>query len=187
MTTDDTTPPDKNPANEGLYSTDTMIQTAYAELKRMALFKMANEKAGHTFQATALVHEAYLKLKNRSGEVKWVNKRQFFGAAAEAMRRILIDKARAKKAIKAGGEYDRTEYWETQIEAQDKSEQVIAVNEALERLEESDPETAEVVKLRFFVGLTMEEIAELFEVDRRTITRKWAFARSWLFTQLKEE
>lgn len=187
MTTDDTTPPDENPTDERPYSTETMIQTAYTELKKLAIAKMANEKAGHTLQATALVHEAYVRIKGRDGEVKWVNKRQFFSAAAEAMRRILIDKARKKASIKGGREYDRTEFWETQIVAEDKSDDIVATNEALDRLEQSDPESALIVKLHFFAGIPFQEIADILGVNRKTVNRRWTFARSWLFKELQEE
>lgn len=160
-------------------STDSILPQVYDELRRVAQNKMANE-GPQTLTATALVHEAYLRISNRKDEPTWENQRQFFGAAAEAMRRILIDRARAKKQLKRQGDLERAELVESQIIAPSKDETLLAVDEALDELEKEDPETAELVKLRYFAGMTWPEIAEATGIPERSLQRNWQYAKAWL-------
>jgi RNA polymerase sigma factor (TIGR02999 family) len=162
-----------------------LVPLVYDELRRMAAAHMAREKPGHTLQATALVHEAYLRLVG-NGPNQWANRRHFFGAAAEAMRRILVESARRKATARRGSGAQRVELHDTDLVIEPPSNNVLAVNEALASLAASDPEAAELVKLRYFVGLTQEQIGELLGVSRRDADRLWAFARAWLFQALKE-
>jgi RNA polymerase sigma factor (TIGR02999 family) len=137
-------------------------------------------------QATALVHEAYLKLS--PGEQNWDGRKHFFSAAGEAMRRVLIDRARRRKAIRHGGEMNRTEFVEDGIAAPPlEDEELLAIHEILDRFAELEPRKAEVVKLRYFVGMTIEEVAEALGISTPTAKRDWTFARAWLFRELKRE
>jgi len=156
-----------------------LLPLVYDELRRLAAAKLTNEAAGHTLQPTALVHEAWLRLAG-SERQQWCGRSHFFGAAAEAMRRILIDQARRKASAKRGGDPEREELHESRRELKAPSEEILAVNEALEALAAEDATAAEVVKLRYFVGLSIPEIAELLGVAPRTADRNWAFARAWL-------
>lgn len=162
---------------------ENLVPSIYRELRLMARMKMSAERP-QTLSATSLVHEAWLKLRldpGKGGE-NWSDRRHFFGAAAEAMRRILIDRARAKQALKRGGHLEREDLAITQIVApvDNSDEKTIALCENLERFVEVDPECAEIVKLKFFAGLTWEEIAELTECSERTIRRRWTYAKAWL-------
>ena len=158
----------------------------YEELRRLAAYHLTNEKPGQTLQATALVHEAYLRLINE-GRDSWQNRRHFFGAAAEAMRRILVEKARRKQRIKHGGHLKRTDIDEVDLRAGAASDELVCVDEALEELERLHPETAQLVKLRFFIGLSQEETAGVLGMSRRTVNARWVFARAWLFERLHPE
>jgi RNA polymerase sigma factor (TIGR02999 family) len=158
---------------------DQLLPLVYEELRKLAAAKVAQEAPGQTLQATALVHEAWLKLAG-SEHQQWRGRAHFFGAAAEAMRRILIDKARSKAAQKRGGAHAREEFEESKIELCAPSAEILAVHEALSELEAEDRMAAEVVKLRYFVGMTIPEIAEALEIAPRTADRYWAFARAWL-------
>jgi RNA polymerase sigma factor (TIGR02999 family) len=162
-----------------LKAAEELLPLVYAELRKVAAAKMAQEKPGQTLQPTALVHEAWLKLAESSRQ-QWRDRAHFFGAAAEAMRRILVDRARSKAALKRGGDQPPEELHESRIELAAPSEEVQAVHEALDGLQAEDPVAAEVVKLRYFVGLTIPEIAELLGMAPRTADRHWAFARAWL-------
>ncbi len=163
-----------------------MFERVYTELRSLAAAKLSRERSDHTLDATALVHEAYLRLG--SPDKEWENKRHFFGAAAEAMRRILVDHARRKQAAKRGGDLDRTQLHESRIAAPDgTSDELLAVHEALDRLAQRAPEAAEVVKLRYFTGLTMAEIAEALAIPKRSAEEHWTFARAWLHKQIEEE
>lgn len=164
-------------------ASEELLTLAYDELRRMAAHKMAQERAGHTLQATALVHEAYLRMVGSDGEAPhWNNRGHFFTAAAEAMRRILIENARRKKAIKRGGEFQRTDLEESKLEIESvvPSDEIIAVGEALAQLEEENAQAAQVVKLRYFAGLSVDETAALLEVSPSTVDRAWRGARAWL-------
>ena len=171
-------------AGESKRSED-LIPLVYEELRRLAAYRMSMEKAGQTLQATALVHEAYLRLLNSESQT-WKDRRHFFGAAAEAMRRILIDNARRKAAIKHGGKFERTELDFAELPQTDPSVDILDLSAALEELEEKDPGAAEVVKLRFFAGLTWDQIADTLQISKRTAHNIWNYGRGWLFRRLKE-
>jgi len=156
-----------------------LLPLVYEELRKLAAARMAREAPGQTLQATALVHEAWLKLAG-SDRQKWHGRAHFFGAAAEAMRRILIDKARRKASQKRGGDQPPEELHESRIELSAPSAEILAVHDALDALAAEDRMAAEVVKLRYFVGMTIPEIADALGLAPRTADRHWAFARAWL-------
>jgi RNA polymerase sigma factor (TIGR02999 family) len=158
---------------------EQLLPLLYDELRRMAQQKLQCEKPGQTLQATALVHEAWMKLAG-PGRENWASRTHFFSAAAEAMRRILVDQARRKTSKKRGGGQTVEELHESRIEMPAPSEEVLAVGEALVLLEKHDAVAAEVVKLRYFAGLTVPEVAEFLRMSPRTVDRHWAFARAWL-------
>jgi len=153
-----------------------LLPLVYDELRRVAAHKMAGEAPGHTLQPTALVHEAWLRLVGNE-ESRFANRAHFFAAAAEAMRRILVESARRKHRLKRGGNVELQELEESQIEMTAPSEEVLAVHEALDQLAAEDPLAAEVVKLRYFVGLAIPKVAEALNIAPRTADRLWAFAR----------
>jgi len=159
---------------------DRLYELLYAELRVIAAQKMASERPGHTLQPTALVNEAYLRLGGAE-RFKFENRGHFFGAAAEAMRRILVDSARRNGQLKRGGNQERVELNETRIAAPVEDEKLLLVNEALDTLAREDPMKAEVVKLRYFVGLKHQEIADALGVSEPTVRRHWAVARVRLF------
>jgi len=156
-----------------------LLPLVYEELRRLAAAKMALERPGQTLQATALVHEAWIKLAG-SDKQQWRGRSHFFGAAAEAMRRILIDKARSKASLKRGEDRPLEELHESRIDLAAPSDEVLAVNEALDALAAADATAASVVKLRYFAGMTIPEIAEALEISPRSADRHWLFARAWL-------
>ena len=158
---------------------EQLLPLVYEELRKLAAARMAHEAPGQTLQATALVHEAWLKLAG-SDRQQWHGRAHFFGAAAEAMRRILIDKARRKASQKRGGSQPPEELYESRIELRAPSAEILAVHDALDALSAEDPMAAEVVKLRYFVGMTIPEIAGALEIAPRTADRHWTFARAWL-------
>ena len=161
-----------------------LLQQVYEELRKLAAARMRNEPADHTLQATALVHEAWIRLGQGEAS-RWENPGHFFGAAAEAMRRILIDRARRKQRPKHGGDLRQTEFDEFNITAGADDERLLEVNELLDRLAEEDPTKAEVVKLKFFVGLSNAEVANVLEVSEKTIGRHWRFAKAWLYDAIQ--
>lgn len=167
-------------------ATEDLFPLVYEELRRMAAARMANESAGHTLQPTALVHEAWLQLVG-DGEQTWKNRRHFFGAAAEAMRRILILNARKKSTLKRGGDQIRVDLAELEITAATPAEHLLIINEALEWLEKEDAEMARMVLLKFFGGLTNEEVAETMNTSLRTINRQWFYAKLKLFRWIREQ
>lgn len=156
-----------------------LLPLVYDELRRLAAWKMAQEKPGQTLQVTALVHEAWLRLAG-SEHQQWRGRSHFFAAAAEAMRRILIDKARHKASLKCGLAHPLEELHESKIELAAPSDEILAVHEALDALAAEDELAADVVKLRYFVGMTVPEIAEALEISPRSADRHWVFARAWL-------
>ena len=158
---------------------DQLLPLVYDELRKLAAARMASEKPGQTLQATALVHEAWLKLNGSNRQV-WRGRSHFFGAAAEAMRRILIDKARQKASLKRGQQQSAEDLHESQIALVAPPNEILAVHDALDALSAEDATAAEVVKLRYFVGLTIPEIAEALEISPRSADRHWMFARAWL-------
>lgn len=168
-----------------------LLPLVYEELRNLARARMANEAPGQTLQATALVHEAYIRLlgnDNDGSEANWDNRGHFFSAAAEAMRRILIDRARKKQAVKHGGEWQRVEedVSDIQIAMELNDDQVLALDEALGRLEKTNAQAAELVKLRFFAGLPNIEAAKVLGVSESSGKRLWTYARAWLFREIDQ-
>lgn len=169
----------------GEVSSEDLLTAVYDELRKLAGAKMARERQGHTLQATALVHEAWMSLGKHS-QSKWENRRHFFGAAAEAMRRILVDHARKRQAAKRGSGAENVELPESAIEAKVPSDELLAVHEVLEELELEDPQTAELVKMRYFIGLTMQEAADALGLKKRTAEGIWEYGRTWLSHRLRD-
>jgi RNA polymerase sigma factor (TIGR02999 family) len=163
---------------------DELLPLVYEELRKLAAARLAQESPGRTLQPTALVHEAWLRLVGDANP-KFDGRAHFFGAAAEAMRRILIDHARRKRALRHGGGQARVDIHEVQIAAAVREDELLAVHEALDKLAAEDKSLAELVKLRFFVGLTNKEAAEILGVSEPTVERRWAFARAWLYREIK--
>jgi len=163
-----------------------LLPLVYDELRRLAAARLANEQPGQTLQPTALVHEAWLRL-TADQNARWSGRGHFFAAAAEAMRRILIDNARRKNAQKRGAGAYRIDLDGLTIATETESSTLLLVNEALELLAKEDAESAQVVKLRFFLGLNNQEAAQVIGVSERTVKRQWAFARAWLYDQLRRE
>ncbi len=165
---------------------EELLPLVYEELRRLAAHKMAAEAPGQTLQATALVHEAWLRLAGKDG-ARYANRGHFFAAAALAMRRILIGNARRKQRQKHGGGWQRMDLDHLEVAGPVPSEELLALDEALTRLAEHDPQAAELVQLRFFAGLTQPRAAELLAISRRTADRTWAYARAWLFEQIARD
>ncbi len=163
---------------------EELLPLVYEELRRLAAHKMAAELPGQTLQPTALVHEAWLRLVRRD-EARFENRTHFICAAAEAMRRILIERARSKNRLRRGGDWQRVELEHVSVAAEDADETVLAVHEALDRLAARDELKAQIVKLRYFVGMSHEEIATSLGLAEPTVRRHWAYARSWLYAELK--
>ena len=163
---------------------EQLLPLVYEELRRLAAHRLAKEKPGQTLQATALVHEAYVRLIGAEQAPHWNSRGHFFGAAAEAMRRILVDQARHKRSQRQGGDYRRIELSSVEPAVQAKQLDILALDEALERLAARDPRAAELVKLRFFAGLTASEAATALGVSLATAENDWAYAKSWLKSQL---
>jgi len=163
-----------------------LLAMVYEELRRLASRKMTNESAGHTLQPTALVHEAWLQLGG-DRQPTWQNRAHFFGAAAEAMRRILVNRAREKKALKRGGDLQRVDLESVELASPMPDDQLLALDEALDRLATVDTRSAEMVKLCFFVGLTQEEAAHELGVSLATAERVWGFARAWLLREVQKQ
>ena len=164
---------------------EELLPVVYEELRHLAASKMAREPAGQTLQATALVHEAWMALGSGDDPL-WNSRNHFFKAAAEAMRRILIDRARRRKRIKHGGEYRRIPLEELELAEQSDPETLEWIDNALTKLAQRDPEKAELVKLRFFAGLNNREIAALLNLSVPTVKRRWAVARAWMFDELSK-
>ena len=165
---------------------DELLPLVYGELRKLAASKMANEAPNQTLQPTALVHEAWLRLVGNDNP-QFANRAHFFSAAAEAMRRILIDKARRKKAIHHGGDKQRVNIDSVDVAALADDEELLAVNEALDKLAAQNQVEAELVKLRYFVGMTLEEAAEVLGISARSADNYWAHARAWLFREIKAQ
>jgi RNA polymerase sigma factor (TIGR02999 family) len=165
-------------------ASEQLLVVVYDELRRLAAAWLAREKPGQTLEATALVHEAYLRLVGDEREEPWDNRGHFFAAAAEAMRRILVENARRKQTQKHGGGLARHDLAEVIVAAPELGEDLLALNEALERLAEKDPQKAELVKLRHFAGLTIEEAAAALCISATTANRYWAYARAWLHQEI---
>lgn len=162
-----------------------LLPLVYEELRKLAACRMANEAPGHTLQPTALVHEAWLRIGGGQNQ-KWDGRAHFFGAAAEAMRRILIDSARRKKALRHGAGQQRLDVQELEIAAPAGDDQLLEINEALDRFAAQDKQKAELVKLRYFVGMTLSEAAEVLGISEPTAKRWWAYARAWLYAEMRQ-
>ena len=167
-------------------ASEELLPLVYDELRRLAAARMAQELAGQTLQPTAVVHEAWLRLVG-DGDRTWQNRAHFFGAAAEAMRRILIENARRKSRLKRGGGQVRVNIEELELAATTPDEKVLLIDEALERLQAEDPQRARVVVLKFFGGLSNHEVAENLGVAERTVERQWAYAKAWLFRNIRTQ
>jgi RNA polymerase sigma factor (TIGR02999 family) len=169
------------------HAANQLLPLVYDELRRLAGQRLAREAPGQTLQATALVHEAYLRLVDAGQAPHWNSRGHFFAAAAEAMRRILVEQARRKQRVRHGGGRARIDLDEECAVVQPPSDDLLALDEALTRLAARDPVRAELVKLRFFAGLTMPEVAEALGISLATAERYWTFARTWLYAELTEE
>jgi RNA polymerase sigma factor (TIGR02999 family) len=166
---------------------EDLLPLVYSELRRLAAARLAHERPGQTLQATALVHEAYLRLTKDEEPVSWANRGHFFAAAAEAMRRIMVESARRKHRQRHGGDFQRVELDDAAAAIEPPSEDLLALDEALQAFEQEEPEKARLVKLRYFAGLSEEQAAEALGVSRATAARWWAFARAWLFNRLQND
>ncbi len=164
---------------------EQLLPLVYDELRKLAEQKLAREKPGQTLQGTALVHEAYLRLVGSDREQHWDNRRHFFAAAAEAMRRILVDNARRKSRPKHGGDRERVAFDEVQATRSDSPDELLQIDEALNRLGQEDETAAEVVKLCYFAGLTVEQASEMMGISRATAYRHWTYAKTWLHAEIK--
>ena len=164
-----------------------LLPLVYEELRKLAAAKMAQEKPGQTLQATALVHEAWLRLIGSDEQKAWNGRGHFFGAAAEAMRRILVDRARQKARRRHGGGLERVDLEHVNLATEDSDETLLAMSEALEALARESPQKAEIVKLRYFTGLENQEIADALGISLSSVERGWAYARSWLHRELKRK
>jgi len=167
--------------------TPDLLPLVYRELRFIAAEKLSHERPGQTLQPTALVHEAYLRLMKNGSEQQWNNRGHFFAAAAEAMRRILVENARRRQRQRHGGGRQRVDLETLQLADDDKSDEVLALNEALEELFHEEPQAASVVKLRCFAGLSIAETAEALGISVRTANREWAYAKAWLYDRLNSK
>ena len=164
---------------------DELLGAVYEELRLLAAQKLSRERPGQTLQATALVHEAYIRLVGAEGR-NWSGRGHFFAAAAEAMRRILIENARRKQRLKQGGGQQRVGLDDADIAVEGPPTDILALDEALAKLAEEDPAKADLVKLRYFAGLTIEQTARILEISRATADRYWSYARAWLFHEINK-
>src|SRR5262245_20982054 len=169
-----------------LHAAEQLLPLVYTELRQLATRQMAREKPGQTLNATALVHEAYLRLVDQSHPQLFANRRHFFAAAAEAMRRILIDNARRKHRLKHGGDLQRVELADELLPFEHDDSEIVAVHEALDEFAQHDPDTAELVKLHFFAGITIDDAADVLGISPRSAYRNWSYARAWLFRYLEQ-
>jgi RNA polymerase sigma factor (TIGR02999 family) len=166
------------------HASTRLLSLVYDELRRLAAEKMANERPGQTLQATALVHEAYLRLIDGKRAQHWNSRGHFFAAAAEAMRRILVEKARQHARLKRGGDRRRLDLDDVQLSVAEVPDDLLALNDALDELSQVHPEKAELVKLRYFTGLTVSEAAEVLGIATSTADRHWVYARAWLYRRI---
>ena len=165
---------------------DELLPLVYEQLRLLAAQKLSQEQPGQTLQATALVHEAYIRLIGTEGQ-SWDNKGHFFKAAAEAMRRILIDNARRKKSLKRRGEHGKAEFLETDLPVQGASDDILALDEALSKLSEQNQSAAETIKLYYFTGLTLDQVAAVQGISRPTVVKYMAYGRAWLNRELSDK
>ena len=167
-------------------ASEDLLPLVYDELRRLASARMAGEAAGQTLQATALVHEAWLRLVKVEGRT-WRNRAHFFRSAAQAMRRILVDRARHKLSLKRGGGLERVSIDDVDLAATTTDDRVLLVDQGLEQLEKEDPESARVITLKFFAGLTNQEVAKILGITERSVERQWAYAKASLFEMIQVE
>lgn len=165
------------------HASEALLPLVYEELRSLARSRMARERGTQTLQATALVHEAYIRLVGNE-DPKWDHRGHFFAAAAEAMRRIMVERARKKQRLKHGAEYQKTSLDPAEIYGEEGDSRLLVVNELLDQLAASHPQKAEVVKLKYFVGFTNAEAAQALGVSEKTINRDWRFARAWILSEL---
>jgi RNA polymerase sigma factor (TIGR02999 family) len=170
------------------HAANQLLPAVYEQLRAIAQRNMNSERAGHPLQATALVHEAYMRLlgDEEGNQIAWDSRGHFYVAAAEAMRRILIEHARGRDRIKRGGGRKRVPLNVVDLASEDDAEEILAVDEAFHRLEQEDPSAAQVVRLRFYAGLSVEETAKVMNISPRSVAREWAYARAWLQGALSE-
>jgi RNA polymerase sigma factor (TIGR02999 family) len=168
-----------------LHAASQLLPLVYDELRKLAAQKLVHENPGQTLQATALVHDAYIRLVDTEKVQHWNSRGHFFAAAAEAMRRILVENARRKRRLRRGGDRARIDFEEIEIAAPERSDDLIALDEALELLTGADPQAAELVKLRYFAGLTIEQAAESLGISPRTANFLWQYARTWLLDKIQ--
>ena len=168
-------------------ASDELLPLIYGELHRLATARMSGERDDHTLQATALVHEAYLRLLGDAPEQQWDSRGHFFAAAGEAMRRILVDHARQKNSLRKGGSLNELDLSEIDVVTSDRSPQVLELDELIDRLEREHQQAASVVKLKFFCGMTIAEIATALQISHATVERKWAYARARLHADLSSD
>jgi RNA polymerase sigma factor (TIGR02999 family) len=166
---------------------ERLLPLVYEDLRRLAASMLAQEPMGQTLEATALVHEAYVRLAGSEQEQTWNHRGHYFAAAAEAMRRILVEKARRKQRVKHGGEYQRVELDDERLVCSIPADQILALDEALERFGQEEPVKAQLVKLRFFAGLSLKEAAEILGISRATASRHWTYARAWLHNAVSND
>ncbi len=169
------------------HAAEELLPLVYAELRKLAAEKLAHEKPGQTLQATALVHEAYLRLVQGKTSQRWYSRGHFFAAAAEAMRRILIDAARSKSSSKRGGAWKRIDLNRADLVNLAAPDDLVVLDDTLEKLARSDPEAAQLVKLHFFAGLSVDQAGELLGLARSTAYERWTFARAWLHSELQDQ
>ena len=174
-----------SPQGDGCDS-EELLPLVYNDLRRLAAARMASEAEGQTLQPTALVHDAWLRIFG-NGDRRWQNRGHFFGEAAEAMRRILIERARRKSRLKHGHGWVRLDIDDLPLAEATPDDKVLLINEALEHLEAEDPQRAKVVVMKFFGGLTNQEVAKILGVAERTVERQWAYAKAWLFQNIREQ
>jgi len=165
---------------------EQLLPLVYDELRKLAAYKLAHEPPGQTLQATALVHEAYIRLVHSEQPASWNSRGHFFAAAAEAMRRILVENARRKKQPRRGGGRQRVELRDVDLGVDVPSDDLLALDEALDRLEQRDPAAAHLIKLRYFAGLTMPQAAKAMRISLRTAERNWTYARTWLHREISK-
>ncbi len=167
-------------------ATAELLPLVYEELRKLAAQRLSHEQAGQTLQATGLVHEAYLRLVDGSTDQQWNNRGHFFAAAAEAMRRIVVEQARRKRSLKHGGDWQRIELDDGLVVTEDSASYLVALDAALTSLEQADPEAAKLVQLRYFTGLTMPEASQAMGIPLRTAERNWTYARAWLHREISQ-
>lgn len=163
---------------------ERLLPLVYEELRNLAAQRLTREKPGQTLQATALVHEAYLRLVDVDQVQQWNSRGHFFAAAAEAMRRLLVEQARRKKRVRHGGARQRVDLDSELCMSEESDDTLLLIDDAIDRLAAEDPEAAKVVKLRYFAGLTIEETAAAMNISVRTVNRHWTYARAWLYQQM---